>query len=411
MKKVYFKTFGCRTNIYDTALMQKQLSDFTQATHENEADIIVVASCTVTNQADTRARSYINKHNKTKKVILSGCGAISRGEELYDKGLVEGVIGHSYKEDINSLLKREKKFLKLGDLNFIDKTIVDKFETARAFIKIQEGCNFNCSYCIIPSVRGKARSQDENFILAQIANLAELGYEEFILTGTNIGSYGKDTASSLAKLLKKISYTKGLKRIRLGSIEPSQIDTEFKELLGEPWLEKHLHIALQHSNEEMLKIMRRRNHLKNDLELFYEIADKGFALGTDYIVGHPGESEELFNDGYKNLIDFPLTHIHAFTYSKRSGTHAATLKNQVSNKIAKQRLAQITDLVNEKNHEFRKQNNQNLDIFIEEKKNEKFHGYDQYFNKIILTSKDDLLHKWVSLDSSEVKPECNYGTI
>jgi tRNA A37 methylthiotransferase MiaB len=195
----------------------------------------------------------------------------------------------------------------------------------------------------------------------------------------------------------------------LGSIEPSQIDTEFKELLGESWLEKHLHIALQHSNEKMLRIMRRRNHLKNDLELFHFIADRGFALGTDYIVGHPGESLEIYQDAYKHLIDFPLTHIHAFTYSKRSGTHAATLPEQIPHKIAKQRLSKITKLIDKKNYEFRLKNNTNLDIFVEEKKNNIFIGYDQYFNKIQVSSQNDILHKWININKSDVKLDLNYG--
>lgn len=408
-KKVYFKTFGCRTNIYDTALMQKNIKDFDITQSEDDADVIIVASCTVTNQADTRARSYINKYNKTKKVILGGCGAISRGKEMYDKGLVSGVIGHSHKENINELLQQNKKFFKLGDLSFVDKTIVDKFDQSRAFIKIQEGCDFNCSYCIIPSVRGRSRSQDETLIISQITNLASLGFSEFILTGTNIGSYGKDTNSSLAKLLKKLSQIKGLKRIRLGSIEPVQIDDEFKELLGEPWLEKHLHIALQHSNEEMLRIMRRRNHLKNDLDLFHFIAEKGFALGTDYIVGHPGESQEIFDDAYAKLLDFPLTHIHAFTYSKRNGTHAANLPNQIPNSIAKERLNKITKLVAQKNYDFRQKNHTNLEIFIEENKNDMFTGYDQYFNKIQISSQKDILHSWINIKQAKVQQNINHG--
>ncbi len=407
VKKLFLKTFGCRTNLYDSAIMASNLKDFILVNSEKEADIIVVNSCTVTNSADGSARGYISKQNRAgKKVILAGCGAISKGEELQRDGKVFGVLGHSEKSNINELLKSQKPFFKLGDLTSLDTDIVQDFSSkTKAFIKIQEGCDFSCSYCIIPSVRGKARSQDESLLLKQIEKLAYNGFGEFVLTGTNIGSYGKDKNSSIAKLLKKISQIKGVKRIRLGSLEPVQIDDEFKELLGEEFLEKHLHIALQHTNEKMLQIMRRRNHLEKDLELFEYIADKGFALGTDYIVGHPGESEEIWQDALINFKKFPLTHLHAFTFSKRDGTHSTTLKEEVRGDKAKQRLKILEEIVKQNNFEFRKKHSKNLLVLVEENNI----GYDQYYNQVKITSKDNLHKSWVYLEDIEVKEDGNYA--
>ena len=210
-KKVYFKTFGCRTNLYDSQVMMSSMHDYEVTENEAEADAIVINSCTVTNGADSHVRSYISHVEKTSgaKVFLTGCGAHTKGEKLLSENRVHGVFGQSEKEKIDSLLSKDKPFYNPGDLNHIDKTVVDDFiGKSRAFIKIQEGCNFRCSYCIIPFVRGDARSMDEQRILEQISRLALNGFGEFILTGTNVGSYGQDTKTSLAKLMKKISQIK-----------------------------------------------------------------------------------------------------------------------------------------------------------------------------------------------------------
>ena len=187
---------------------------------------------------------------------------------LFNTNKIDALFGHSEKEKINTLLKDGTRFFEAGDLEHIDNTIIDNMiGKSRAFIKIQEGCDFRCSYCIIPFVRGDARSLDEDKILTQIQKLASNGFGEFILTGTNLGSYGVDTETSLAKLLKKIGQIRGVRRIRLGSIEPIQITDEFKEILTEPWMGKYLHIALQHTTKEMLNAMNRRNKVKSDLKI------------------------------------------------------------------------------------------------------------------------------------------------
>ena len=189
MQKIFFKTFGCRTNIYDTELLKSYIKDYEITNDEEVADIVVINSCTVTNSADSGVRNYINGvKRRGAKVILTGCGAVSKGKELFASGIY-GVLGASKKSDLNELLKQEKPFFELGNLNSVDKNIVTNYENhTKAFIKIQEGCNFNCSYCIIPSVRGRARSMDEAMILKEARILAQNGYNELVLTGTNIGS-------------------------------------------------------------------------------------------------------------------------------------------------------------------------------------------------------------------------------
>ncbi|KGI55353.1 tRNA (N(6)-L-threonylcarbamoyladenosine(37)-C(2))-methylthiotransferase MtaB [Campylobacter sp. MIT 97-5078] len=413
-EKVFFKTFGCRTNIYDTELLKSYVKDYEITQDEKEAQIIVINSCTVTNGADSGTRAYINSlKQRGVKVVLTGCGAVSKGKELLENKKIFGVLGASNKAKINEFLGFKQSFFELGDLNFIDKDIVTQYENhTKAFVKIQEGCDFACSYCIIPSVRGKSRSISEEEILKQIKILANNGYNEVVLTGTNIGSYGLKQGSSLGRLLQKIGQVSGIKRVRLGSLEPAQIDASFKEILDEAWLERHLHIALQHTSEKMLRIMRRRSHTQNDLELFEMLINKGFALGTDFIVAHPGEDELVWEEALTNFKAFKLTHIHAFIFSPRANTHSASLNEKpVNGSIAKDRLNVLKDIVKHNNLEFRKNNKKRLEVLVESQKEGVFEGYDQFYNKVKIHSPKDLSKTWLILDEYECKTEHNEASL
>ena len=415
MQKVYFKTFGCRTNQFDTQVMMSKLKDYELTEDELLSDYIVVNSCTVTNGADSSVRNYISsmkRKNPNAKVILAGCGSHSKGESLFEDKKVFGVIGHSEKENINAVLKNENPFYQIGDLEHIDSTIVEEFVgKSRAFIKIQEGCDFACSYCIIPQVRGGARSHKEETILEQITKLASNGFGEFILTGTNVGSYGQDHNTSMAKLLKKMSNIRGVRRIRIGSLEPIQIDDEFMELLSEPWMAKQMHIALQHTSDKMLEVMNRRNTYKTDLALFNKIASKGYALGTDFIVGHPGEDDSAWIEAMERVKELPLTHVHAFSYSKRDNTASATMKPEIRGNIVKERHRELTALVKAKNYAFRRDHNSALEVLLESGKEGVYQGFDQYFNRVTVKSDQDLSANWVLLNNVEVSDAGNKAKI
>lgn len=391
--------------------MMASLKEKTAVLNEKEADVIVINSCTVTNSADTNARHYINQVNRlypNKKILLTGCSAYSKGESLLTEKKVFGVFGHREKESINALLSQETPFFTLGDLNFINEKIVTDIKgKTRAFIKIQEGCDFECAYCIIPQVRGKARSQKEEKILSQIKTLAQNGFSEFVLTGINMGSYGKDTNTTLSLLLEKIFKIHGVKRVRLGSLEPSQVDGRLLELIDEPLMEKHLHIALQHTDDEMLRIMNRRNRTKKSLSLFETLADKGVALGTDFIVGHPSESEERWKRGLDNFKKFPLTHAHLFSYSKRDNTASAVMPDQINGNVAKERLKILEEIIKKNNFAFRK-SKKSLHVLVENQKEGYYYGHDQYFNKIAIQSDIDISNSWITVDAYEVK-DINYA--
>lgn len=413
--KVYFKTFGCRTNIYDTELLKSYVKNYEIVNDDNIADIIVVNSCTVTNGADSGVRNYINSmRNSGKKVILTGCGAVSKGDELFKSSAIFGVLGASNKSKIDEMLGKSEPFYELGDLNFIDKNIVSNYENhTKAFIKIQEGCDFACSYCIIPSVRGFSRSIDEDIILKEAKILASNGYSEIVLTGTNIGSYGKGNNTTLGKLVANLGKINGIKRIRLGSIEPSQIDDSFREILSEPWLERHLHIALQHTSQEMLTIMNRRNRALRDLDLFCELSSMGFALGTDFIVAHPGESKKIWSEAVENFIKFPLTHIHAFIFSPRNGTKSASMSIDVSPQIAKERLKTLQNIVSQNNIKFRQNNaHKSLEVLVEKSCGDDiYEGWDQYYNKIKIKSSKNISKEWINITNYDIMQEFNYAQI
>jgi len=399
--KIYIKTFGCRSNIFDSEIMKNKLNDYL-VNNENEADLIIVNSCTVTNFADRDIRQYINKW-QNKEIIFTGCGAYTIGEKLFKEKKVKSVLGHKFKEEIDKYL--DFKGVNLGDFDFRNKETLKEIHKSKAFIKIQEGCDFECAYCIIPKVRGASRSIDEKVIIDEVKYLAERGIKEFVLTGINMGSYGKDTNTTLAKLIKKLSNIRGVKRIRLGSLEPSQVDEELIELTQNGILEKHLHIALQHTSDKMLRIMKRRNRVKSTLPLFEKLADMGIALGTDFIVGHPGESEEIFSEALENFKKYPLTHIHIFRYSPREGTLSATMKQDVRGDVAKKRAKILEEIVKKNNYNFRLKRLPLL-VHIENEKEGFLYGYDEYYNKMRLPKKFEK-GEWVRVENYEVKEDIN----
>jgi MiaB-like tRNA modifying enzyme len=401
VKTVYFKTFGCRSNLYDTQAMIANLGDNWQSADIDKADAIVVNSCTVTNSADSAVRAFIRRMRREKpnaKIIFTGCGASSLGKKALKEGAIDGVFGHSEKTRIVEFLSEKAPFEELGKLDHIDETIIDSFEgKTRAFIKIQEGCDFDCSYCVIPQVRGRARSMPKEAILKQIAYLADSGFEEFILTGTNTGGYGRDRGENIADLIASIGAINGVRRVRLGSIEPVQIDDRLLDICAAPFMAKHLHIALQHTSDSVLAAMNRRNRVESDRALLEKVAKLGFAIGSDYIVGFPNENDEIFSVAIDNLRLLPLTHIHVFPFSPREGTSAAKMKNNNNGTLVDQRRKIILEIIDRKRRDFYEKNIAPLSVLIEKNNS----GLDQFFTRAHIKS-DRLLNGWITLDRYEI---------
>ena len=224
-----------------------------------------------------------------------------------------------------------------------------------------------------------------------------------------MGSYGKDTNTTLSELIEKIIKIRGVKRVRLGSLEPSQIDERLIELASSSILEKHLHIALQHTSDRMLRIMKRRNRVKDTLKLFEKLFNKNIALGTDFIVGHPGESKEIWQEALDNLKKYPITHIHIFRYSPRDNTYSASLKQDVPGDIAKKRAKIIDEIVKKNNYNFRLKKMPLL-VHVEDFKERFFVGYDEYYNKMKISAKYDIKGEWIEIRQYDVK-EVNYAKL
>lgn len=394
-------------------IIKTNIKDYTTTYDEKDADIVVVNSCTVTNGADSDVRAYINKLNKLPNkpnIVYTGCGSLSQGKRFLLENKIDKLFTPNHKEKIDQILKNLQQCYDTQDFAHIDDTIIEDYQDkTKAFIKIQEGCDFSCGYCIIPQVRGHSRSYEPSFILKQIKTLVDRGFGEFVLTGTNIGSYGKKGRYTLPSLLKDIHNIKGVCRVRFGSVEPSQITDEFKEILDEPWIAKQLHIALQHTSETMLKIMNRRNNFKTDIKLLEFLSEKGFAIGTDFIVGHPGETEAIWQEAVTNFKLLPLTHIHCFRYSPRKGTKSALLKTDIDGNIAKERLNYIKEIVAQNNHNFRLLK-QPLKVLIEQEKEGIYIGFDQFYNKLKIKSSIDICKKWITIKDYEVKTDYNLGS-
>lgn len=393
--------------MFDTQTMIEHIGAYELTNDESLADVVVINSCTVTNGADTGVRQYISKvksKNNDTKILFTGCGVQTEGKKLFEAGKVDLVFGHSEKTRLTSFFEEPQKLFVEGDKNYIDDSVVTNFEgKTKAFIKIQEGCDFACSYCIIPSVRGHSRAIPARTVIRQIEVLADSGFSEFILTGTNVGSY-RDNDTTLEKLMKAIIDLGLARRVRLGSVEPSQITDEFLDIVSHETFSKQLHIAIQHSSNAMLERMNRKNRFEDDLRLFERLSRLGFAIGTDYIVGFPGESDAIWDEAVQNLKAMPLTHIHPFVYSKRDGTPAAQIKADVNGNVSKERLHQINEIVAEKNYEFRKKLTVPLIVNVEDSK---MSGFDQFFNKITFRAPQE--REWVEVREREITMEKTIG--
>jgi len=373
MKSISFVTLGCKVNQYDTAVLINKLpkSKYTTVPFPGKADIYVIDTCTVTHKADAEARQYINRAkriNPNGVVVVTGCYAQVSAEEISNLKGVDYVVGNSDK--FTSLMK----ILRQGSLQKEPKVFVNdifkekkrKFESpeieffpgrTRAFLKVQDGCNYACTFCIIPYARGRSRSLGIDDVIKRIRVLRQSGYKETVLTGIHLASYGRDIGSNLIELLSRIEDEKILSRIRLSSLDPADINQEFINFVSNSQtICPSFHISLQSGDEQVLKNMRRRYKPKQFLDITYQIrqAMPDSSIGTDIMVGFPGETEVEFNNSYNLLDESELTYFHVFPYSKRKGTKAAIMDNQIDPGVIKQRSKIIRDLGMKKKIEFNK---------------------------------------------------------
>ena len=365
MKKVAFCTLGCKVNQYETnGMMQKFISEgYEIVNFEEFADIYIINTCTVTNMADKKSRQMIRRVkeiNNNSIVVAVGCYA-QVGKDVLEKiEDIDLILGNNEKVEIvkyiEEYLKTKQKKYEASNVmqekNYIDFGSITYTEKTRAVIKVQDGCDRFCSYCIIPYARGRVRSRNSESILEEIKEIANKGIKEVVITGIHVASYGKDLKNGykLIDLLEDINKIEGIKRIRLGSLEPTIITEEFVDRLKK--LEKicdHFHLSLQSGCDETLQRMNR----KYTTEEFKEIckilreAYPNVSLTTDIIVGFPGETEEEFNKTYEFLKEINFYKMHIFKYSPRKGTKAAVMNGQVDGNIKEERSQKLINLSNE----------------------------------------------------------------
>ncbi len=443
-KVVRFITLGCKVNQYETnAMAQKFLErgyqiieEITPKNEDIKPDICIINTCTVTNMSDRKSRQMLRRmkeKNPATIVVAVGCYAQVAKEELAKIPEIDLVLGNNEKVEIVRHVEEylnnhidnvelddvmySKEFSDFGDVTYTEKT--------RAVIKIQDGCDRFCSYCIIPYARGRVRSRKPESIISEITQIASKGIKEVVITGIHIASYGKDFAMSkddklknyrLIDLLEEINQIQGIQRIRLGSIEPLLITEEFVERLKK--LEKichHFHLSLQSGCDETLKRMNRRYTTAE----YKEIVDKlrkeipNVAITTDVIVGFPGETEEEFEQTYNFLKEIELSQMHIFKYSPRKGTKAADMENQVSPQIKHERSEKLLQLNKENFEKFAsKMIGKEFEVLFEQEVGEnRYEGLTPNYLKTFVNFNEDICGKIRKVKISEVKDEYVEGIL
>jgi len=375
-------TLGCKTNQFESVAMGEQLASagYRQVEFETGADLVIVNTCTVTSATDSQSRNLIRRarrFNPLAKVVVTGCYAQIDPQSLSQLPGVALVIGNQEKVRLLETLSSfdETTKIQVGDIrnsSSIEPLNLSGFDQrSRAFVQIQNGCDAFCSYCIIPYARGRSRSVPVTAIVEQLEKLAENGYPEIVLTGIHIGNYGHDLQPQvdLLTLLQKIEQSNFTGRLRLGSIEPTELpENLYQYIAASTWICPHFHIPLQAGDNDILQRMNRHYTTTFFAELVEQIHQlrPDAAIGLDIIAGFPGETDSQFEHTCRLLESLPFSHLHVFPFSRRSGTPAATMPDQLSGTIIKQRAAQLRQLGEVKLHDFSQRFvGSELDIVIE----------------------------------------------
>jgi threonylcarbamoyladenosine tRNA methylthiotransferase MtaB len=373
----HVSNFGCRASQSEGASIQQELvdSEAVESPSAYDADVVIVNSCTVTDEADRQVRQMIRRiasRNPSVQIIVTGCYAQRAPEELTRLPQVRYVVGNSHKLLVPQLTLNlfDQDFSSHGRAEILCSSIFLEKELdphaylgsggrTRAVVKIQDGCNANCSFCIIPTVRGRSRSLAPNVVLDEVRELVSRGYKEVVFSGIHLGTYGRDLdpRTSFFDLLCKTVHIEELQRLRLSSIEPLELVPEIVELAaGDSRIARHFHIPLQSGSARVLRAMRRPYSPRHYTELVAGIRARipGAAIGADVMVGFPGESDEDFQATYRLIEESPLTYLHVFPFSVRPDTAAAEMRDRVPEHVARFRAKALRQLIAQKNEQFRR---------------------------------------------------------
>ena len=410
MKTVAFHTLGCKVNTYESNAMLKIFNEaeYQEVDFKQVADVYVINTCTVTNTGDSKSRQMIRKairKNPKATICVVGCYSQTAPEEIEKIEGVGVVLGTQYRSDI---VKYVDEHLETGEMVIkVDNVMnlrkfedlnIDRFKNTRAFLKIQDGCNNFCTYCIIPYARGRVRSRQKESVLNQAQRLVDNGYVEIVLTGIHTAGYGEDLDDySFYELLVDLVKIKGLKRLRISSIETSQIS----DLIGSnEIIVDHLHVPLQAGSDATLKRMNRKYTTAEYLEKINKIRSylPNIAFTTDVIVGFPGETDEEFEETYNFIKQVNYSELHVFPYSPRKNTPAAKMKDQVNDQIKHERANRLLQLSKELNHEFAlKQIGKTLKVLFEKRDGEYLIGHAGDYLKVKVKTADNLIGEIVTI--------------
>lgn len=431
--KVAIGTLGCKLNHFESEAIKEafEKDGFSTVDFCENADIYVINSCTVTGKSDYRSRQLIRRainQNENAFIIVAGCYGQLKHDEIAEIKGVDLILGNEEKPEIirylNGLKKLDRPKVIVSDINkkrkFSSLSIKRFSGYTKAFIKIQTGCDFDCSYCTVWKARGPSRSEKPELVLKQIEELIMAGYQEIVLTGVCLGSYGRDLENgiNLAKLLKKAEKIEGLERLRLSSIEPVEISDELIETMTlSSKICHHLHIPLQSGDNQILRWMNR----KYDSGFYRGLINKlrkgipDIGIGADVMVGFPGETEERFENTKRLIEELSLTYLHVFNFSKREGTAAFKMKEQVPGEIKKERSRVLRDLGRLKSQRFKESFlGKRLEVLIEstrDKDTNLLKGFTSNYIKVFLDGPDTLIKKIVPVTVQEVRNGRVFGKI
>ena len=429
MNKVSFYTLGCKVNQYETnAMIQKFQEAGYKIVNMNEdiADIYIVNTCTVTNMSDRKSRQVLRKlkdKNKQAIVVAVGCYAQVAKKELEEMPEIDIALGNEEKKDIVNYVEKfiteQNKLIEIDDISvqkeFKDMGQITYTEKTRAVIKIQDGCNQFCSYCIIPYARGRVRSRKIESILDEITQISQKGIKEVVITGIHVASYGRDleNENGLIELLEKINCIEGISRIRLGSLEPKIITEEFvKRLIKLEKMCHHFHLSLQSGCDNTLKRMNRK-YVTADITQIIERLRRYYndvILTTDIIVGFPGETQEEFDKTYEFLKQAQLYKMHVFQYSPRKGTRAASMSCQVDGNIKEMRSKKLIALSNENQLYYNKNLiGKKVEVLFEDKEIQDgdtyYKGHTQNYILVKCKTNEELENSFKNVDVLEAEVE------
>lgn len=418
MKKVSLHTLGCKLNFSETSTIARDFADkgFERVKFGEVSDVVVINTCTVTGIADKKCRQAIKKAKKTSPgafIVITGCYAQAEADKISKMPGVDVVLGMEEKfnlfDHFDDFVKQKDAVVYSCETNEISRfdAAYSSGDRTRSFLKVQDGCDYPCTYCTIPSVRGKSRSGSVAEIVEKAKEIAAEGFKEIILTGVNIGDFGRGTDESFFDLVKELDKVSGIERYRISSIEPNLITDKIIEFTvnSEKFL-PHFHIPLQSGSDKILNLMKRRYNtemFRNKIEKINQLIPNAF-LGIDVIVGFPGETDDDFNDTYKFLENMNISFLHVFSYSVRPGTPAESMAAKVPGNVIKKRSEQLHQLSDIKHKIFYKRfvNTEHKVLFEGAKHKNSMFGFTENYIKVEVPYDEKLINQIRKFKISEI---------